>query len=84
MAAVSGIPIAFTLKEVIMPDNELDDLIPVPLPTSETQEEHDRIRSSNDRDQKLEREGKKSRHNQGYDEAADGPAVPRIERVVDE
>jgi hypothetical protein len=67
-----------------MPDNELDDLTPVPLPTSETQEEHDRIRSSNDRDQKLEREGKVSRHNQGYDEAADGPAVPKIERVVDE
>ena len=67
-----------------MPDDELDDLIPVPLPTSETQAEHDRIRSSNDRDQKLEREGRTSRHNQGYDEAADGPAVPGIERVVDE
>jgi hypothetical protein len=83
-APVPGIPIAFTVKEVMMPDNELDDLIPVPIPASETQAEHDRIRSSNDRDQKLEREGKKSRHNQGYDEAADGPAVPRIERVVDE
>jgi hypothetical protein len=72
------------LKEVIMPDDELDDLTPVPLPTSETQAEHDRIRSSNDRDQKLEREGKVSRHNRGYDEAADGPAVPEIVRVVDE
>jgi hypothetical protein len=65
-------------------DNE-DDMTVVPIPTSETQAEHDRIRKSNDRDQELEREGKKSRHNRGYDEAADG-SVPaqEIERVVDE
>jgi hypothetical protein len=56
----------------------------VPIPSSDTQSEHDRIRQSNDRDQQLEREGKVSRHNQGYDEAADGPATPRVERVVDE
>ena len=68
-----------------MTDREDDDLIVVPLPTSETQEEHDRIRKSNDRDQELEREGKKSRHNQGYDEAADGKVpAPEIERIVDE
>ena len=42
----------------------------VPMPTSETPAEHDRIRKSNDRDQELEK-GKKSRHNQGYDEVAD-------------
>ena len=57
----------------------------VPIPASETQSEHDRIRKSNDRDQELEREGKTSRHNRGYDKAADGVVrAPKIERVVDE
>jgi hypothetical protein len=64
--------------------DEDDDLTVVPLPTGETEEEHRRIRSSNDRDQQLEREGKASRHNRGYDEAADGIPVPKVERVVDE
>ena len=64
--------------------DEDDDLTVVPLPTGETEEEHQRIRSSNDRDQQLEREGKASRHNRGYDEAADGVPDPTIERVVDE
>ena len=67
-----------------MADDELDDMDVVPMPASETEEEHSRIRSSNDRDQKLEREGKVSRHNRGYDEAADGVRAPEIERVVDE
>ena len=67
-----------------MANNE-NDMIVVPLPTSETQAEHDRIRKSNDRDQALERAGKPSRHNRGYDEAADGAAPPpKIARVVDE
>jgi hypothetical protein len=71
--------------EVHMAENEDDDLTVVPLPSSETQAEHDRIRKSNDRDQELEREGKPSRHNRGYDEAADGVArTPKVERVVDE
>ena len=62
-----------------------DDMTVVPIPTSETQAEHDRIRKSNDHDQELEREGKMSRHNRGYDEAADGKvSAPEIERVVDE
>lgn len=56
----------------------------VPLPSSDTQAEHDRIRQSNDRDQQLEREGKPSRHNQGYDEAADGPKTPKVRHVADE
>jgi len=64
--------------------DEDDDLTVVPLPTGETEEEHQRIRSSNDRDQQLEREGKPSRHNRGYDQAADGPTAPEIVRVVDE
>ena len=68
-----------------MADNEDDDMTVVPIPSSETQAEHDRIRKSNDRDQALEREGKPSRHNKGYDEAADGGVrPPEIERVVDE
>jgi hypothetical protein len=69
-----------------MADNEDDNLTVVPIPASETQAEHDRIRKSNDRDQALEREGKTSRHNRGYDEAAADGLVPdpEIERVVDE
>jgi hypothetical protein len=63
---------------------ENDDVTVVPMPGSESPAEHDRIRKSNDRDQELERDGKPSRHNRGYDEAADGPKTPEIERVVDE
>jgi hypothetical protein len=66
-------------------DSEDDDMIVVPMPSSETQAEHDRIRKSNDHDQELERQGKQARHNRGYDEAADGAARPaKIERIVDE
>jgi hypothetical protein len=68
-----------------MAEDERDEFTVVPLPTSETEDEHKRVRESNDRDQKLERDGKESRHNRGYDEAADGhhPA-PKVEHVVDE
>jgi hypothetical protein len=49
-----------------------DDVVKVvPPPTTDSQEEHDRIRKSNDRDQQLERDGRTSRHNEGYDETAD-------------
>jgi len=66
-----------------MADNK--DVTVVPIPASESQEEHDRIRKSNDRDQQLERDGKPSRHNRGYDEAADGARPsPQIERVTDD
>jgi hypothetical protein len=67
-----------------MADDELDDLTVVPLPSEETEAEHQRIRSSNDRDQKLEQEGKQSRHNRGYDEVVKGGPDPEIERAVDE
>jgi hypothetical protein len=71
--------------EVFMAPDQEDDVEVVPIPSSETEAEHKRIRSSNDRDQQLEREGKPSRHNRGYDEAADGTRPdPEIERVVDE
>ena len=56
----------------------------VPIPSSDTQAEHDRVRKSNDRDQRLEREGKTSPHSRGYDEAADGPPTPRVRHIVDE
>ena len=62
-----------------MADNKLDDATVVPL-GNETAEERERIRASNDRDQKLEREGKTSPHNQGYDEVADlKPATKHLE-----
>jgi hypothetical protein len=61
-----------------------ENAVPVPIPSSETAEERARIRRSNDRDQQLEREGKQSRHNQGYDEAADAGSPPRAGSVLDE
>ncbi len=67
-----------------MATDDQDELAVVPLPSSDTQSDHDRVRRSNDRDQQREREGKPARHNRGYDEAADGPLTPRVERVVDE
>jgi hypothetical protein len=71
--------------EASMADDELDDMTVVPIPGEDDDEERERIRKSNDRDQELEREGKPSRHNRGYDEAADGVArTPDIKRVVDE
>ena len=63
---------------------EPEDII-VPVPSTDSQTEHDRVRRSNDRDQQLERDGKASRHNEGYDEAADGSVrTPELERVIDE
>ena len=73
------------LRRFILADDKNDDITVLPIPASESQSEHERIRKSNDRDQKLEREGKVSRHNRGYDEAADGVMPPpEITRVVDE
>ena len=68
-----------------MADKEDDNMTVVPIPGEDNEAERQRIRKSNDRDQEMERHGERSRHNQGYDEAADGilPA-PEIERVVDE
>jgi hypothetical protein len=65
--------------------NDDDNMTVVPLPSSESEEERQRIRKSNDRDQELERHGEQSRHNRGYDQAADGAApVPELERVIEE
>lgn len=67
-----------------MADNEDDDMIVVPIPGEDNEPERQRIRKSNDRDQEMERRGEPSRHNRGYDEAADGIPEPEIERVVEE
>jgi hypothetical protein len=56
----------------------------VRIPSSDTQADHDRVRKSNDRDQRLEREGRASAHNEGYDEAADGPTAAKVANIVDE
>jgi hypothetical protein len=82
---LGGTRIAGRNPEFTLADNENYDMTVVPIPASESEAEHDRIRKSNDRDQELEREGKVSRHNRGYDEAADGVVrPPEIERVADE
>jgi ATP-dependent Lhr-like helicase len=53
------------------PDSTVEDVsTPRPGETSDT--ERERIRSSNDRDQTMERQGEPSRHNRGYDEAVQG------------
>jgi len=44
-----------------------------PEPGETREEERERVRSSNERDQELEREGIASRHNRGYDEAVRRP-----------
>jgi len=77
-----GTALAGVVAEVEMAEN--DDMTVVPLPSGEDEEERKRIRRSNDRDQELEREGRPARHNQGYDEAADGVPEPDIEHIVDE
>jgi ATP-dependent Lhr-like helicase len=53
-----------------MADNE--NRVSPPRRSENADVEHDRVRSSNDRDQALEREGVESEHNRGYDEAAKG------------
>jgi hypothetical protein len=69
---------------ITLADDEDDKMTIVPIP-GEDDEERQRIRDSNDRDQEMERRGEQSRHNRGYDEAADGIVrTPEIERVVDE
>ena len=67
-----------------MANNDDDNMTVVPIPGEDNEAERRRIRKSNDRDQEMERRGEKSRHNRGYDEAADGPATPKVENIVDE
>jgi hypothetical protein len=69
-----------------MPDDAADEeMTVIPIPGEDDDAERRRIRKSNDRDQEMERHGEQSKHNRGYDEAADGRVrTPEIERVVDE
>ena len=66
-----------------MAEREQNESNVVPLPT-DNETERRKIRHSNDRDQANERRGERSRHNEGYDEAADGTPPPEIDRIVDE
>jgi hypothetical protein len=79
----SGIRVAANMVEVHVADNEDDNMIVVPIPGEDNEAERQRIRKSNDRDQDMERHGRQSPHNVGYDEAADGIPTPEIERAVD-
>lgn len=54
-----------------MPRNKPEESVPEPDETSDV--ERERVRSSNDREQQLERERAGSERNRGYDEAAPGP-----------
>ena len=58
-----------------------DELIDNPQSNETRDTEHERVRSSNDRDQAMERAGEISRHNRGYDEAVRGAVVEREEDV---
>ena len=60
-------------------DGPAEETTVVPLPAVDTPAEHQRVRSSNDRDQERERDGRVAPHNQGYDEVADLTPVPPAE-----
>jgi hypothetical protein len=49
-----------------------DDTNAEQIPSTDSDVERERIRSANDRDQELEREGVTSKHNRGYDQAVRG------------
>jgi hypothetical protein len=52
-------------------DESAPEITVVPVPVVDSEGDHQRVRSSNDRDQRLERDGIVAPHNQGYDEVAD-------------
>jgi len=60
-------------------NDQIEETVDVPPPGDETIEEHDRIRRSNDIDQRLEREGIVSQHNRGYDDAVKGVRPSRLD-----
>lgn len=60
------------------------DLTVVPLPSRATRAEHDRVRASNDRDQRLEREGKVAPHIAAAMRRPMAPSTTEVERIVDE
>ncbi|HXD75165.1 MAG TPA: hypothetical protein VN628_15555 [Vicinamibacterales bacterium] len=56
-----------------------EETIDTPPPGDDSTDEHDRIRQSNDIDQRLEREGIVSQHNRGYDDAVKGIRPSRLD-----
>ena len=48
-----------------------------PRPHEDSETEHDRIRSTNDQDQAIERQGFESKRNRGYDDAVRGEDAAR-------
>jgi hypothetical protein len=58
-----------------------DELIDNPSPDETRDTEQERVRSSNDRDQSMERDGEVSRHNRGYDDAVRGAIVEREDDI---
>jgi ATP-dependent Lhr-like helicase len=67
-----GIPMADAKRNPTQPNSN---------ETSDT--EHDRVRSSNDRDQSAEREGLETEHNRGYDSAVRGQRSDDAEEFED-
>jgi hypothetical protein len=62
-------------------DGSAAEIAVVPLPAVDSAHEHQRVRSSNDRDQQLERDGRVAPHNQGYDEVADLIPTPGVQPI---
>ena len=60
-------------------NENVEEPIDAPPPGDESTDEHDRIRESNDIDQRLEREGIVSQHNRGYDDAVKGIRPSRLD-----
>ena len=58
------------------PENDDDNLDQEPIPSTDSEGEREQVRSSNDRDQELERQGITSKHNRGYDQAVSGQTGP--------
>jgi hypothetical protein len=56
--------------------NAADRLDPNRIPSTDRDVEREEIRSSNDRNQQLEREGITTKQNRGYDQAAHGEGAP--------
>ena len=50
-----------------------------PRPNEDREMEHDRVRSSNDRDQAAERDGRATSHNRGYDDAVRGEKTEDVD-----
>ena len=55
-----------------MAEQPRSDLVDTPRPDETRETERERVRSSNERDQALERAGETAPHNVGYDEAVRG------------